>query len=74
MEQKIPIFGRSTSTKKQKLLMRMQVCFDMAKNDFQKIALSSVLIRMESYSSRVVQLTVIIDFPSIFNQVKISTL
>ena len=31
--------------------MRMQVCFDMAKNDFQKIALSSVLIRMESYSS-----------------------
>ena len=54
--------------------MRMQVCFDMAKNDFQKIALSSVLIRMESYSSRVVQLTVIIDFPSIFNQVKISTL
>ena len=45
---KLPIFGRSTSTKKQKLLMRMQVCFDMAKNDFQKIALSSVLIRMES--------------------------
>ena len=31
--------------------MRMQVCFDMAKNDFQKIALSSVLIRMENYSS-----------------------
>ena len=27
------------------------MCFDMAKNDFQKIALSSVLIRMESYSS-----------------------
>ena len=48
---KLPIFGRSTSIKKQKLLMRMQVCFDMAKNDFQKIALSSVLIRMESYSS-----------------------
>ena len=55
LHKKIQVFGRSTSIKKQKLLSNWEckcgLKIAMAKNDFQKIALSTVLITTESSGS-----------------------